>query len=41
MANKRLCAVEGNICWFCKQPGEDNSWMGLGGLKATKEPMFE
>jgi hypothetical protein len=29
------------VCWFCKQPGEENSWMALGALKATETPVFE
>ena len=41
MANKKLGAVEGDICWFCKLPSDDESWMGLGILKSTKEPVFE
>jgi hypothetical protein len=41
MANRKLGPVEGDVCWFCKMGADDESWMGLGLLKCTKEPVFE
>lgn len=41
MANKKLTAIEGNVCWFCKQEGDEEGWMGLGRLHQTREPVFE
>jgi hypothetical protein len=41
MANRKLAPIDGNVCWFCKQPGDDAAWMGLGRLRATATPVFE
>lgn len=41
MAGRKLKPVEGDVCWFCKQPADSDSWMGLGELKSTQEPVFE
>eukprot|EP00775_Hariotina_reticulata_P003156 gene3156-3433_t len=37
----KLRPIEGDVCWFCKQPGDVESWMGLGLLKSTTQPVFE
>lgn len=28
-------------CWFCKQPGDDGAWRGLGRLQRTHTPIAE
>lgn len=37
----KLRAVEGDVCWFCKQPADSASWMDLGELKSTQDAVFE
>ncbi|KAF6260104.1 hypothetical protein COO60DRAFT_932553 [Scenedesmus sp. NREL 46B-D3] len=41
MANRKARPIEGEVCWFCKQPADHESWMGLGFLKSTSQPVFE
>ena len=38
---KKIKLQEGAICWFCKQPGDDDAWRGLGKLLSTHEPIAE
>ena len=38
---KKIPIQEGQICWFCKQPGDDASWRGLGRLRRTHQPVAE
>jgi hypothetical protein len=38
---KKIKVQNGEICWFCKQPGDDESWRGLGCLRRTRAPVAE
>lgn len=36
---KKIKVQEGDICWFCKQPADAESWRDLGKLCSTRTPI--